>query len=56
MEAIASFVRKDSAAAEQAGEEHARKCAAGSKLLFAAALFDKGVSLPAATAEDLHPV
>ena len=56
LEAIASSVRKGFTAAEQAGEDHTRNCAAGLKLLFAAALFDEDVSLPASTAEDLHLV
>ena len=51
VQAIASSVRKGGTAAEQAAEDLARDLAAGSKLLLAAALFDEGVSLPAATAE-----
>ena len=54
MKAGASSVRQGGTAAEQAGGDHARDRAAGPGLLLAASLFDEGVSLPAATAEDLH--
>ena len=54
MTAGASSVRQGGTAAEQAGGDHARDRAAGPGLLLAAALFCEGVSLPAATAEDLH--
>ena len=54
MTAGASSVRPGGTAAEQAGGDHARDRAAGPGLLLAASLFDEGVSLPAATAEDLQ--
>jgi hypothetical protein len=54
VKAGASSIRQGGTAAEQAGGDHARDRAAGPGLLLAASLFDEGVSLPAATAEDLH--